>query len=683
MSSKSTDVRECPMCGKHRSHISNHLTNVEKVRNVEEKALLLRWASGRISGRLNCQICEKRCLARLDKHLVELHRLDQHEVTYYMFLAKQALTVERLGELRATNPIIPMVSTLDLKHQSREKEEAAAGHDKEPGPSSATPAVVSATPQRQSSSLPLLSPHSTPKSSSCPPSPWSMSCSKDSPNHMPSPSSAATCPSSGEFPKLVLATSPSNSTPRLPISSSPLQPYCDMPVSCRSSTILLTNQMGQLTKRMEGMETVMKQMQETMLHMQQYTAAQTASSSAAYFASPSPGKKHQHMQRRPQLKRTVVGNALLQFQRASLGYRMAKKDMEKARSRRCHAQRFCAYMSKGEVPKRGMRALYNVDKLRAWPTVLKKSHYRVTTIKKILSNVRAFLMHLDLFHRGSSEITAVQIGQLQQTIKGLQSDIMKDVLTHRQAIQRTKSEHMLSPAQQNSFPQKAKRIIPKLLRRLEERATPSDLDLVYGYVTGYLAIVSGHRPVVFTSLRIQEVLGAENQGEKFILWVGEHKTQKSFGLLALYEEEYGWLKALTRIVNGLHGDSPFLLVRRDGKPITKLNKLLMNAWRDAGMEGMINFNMVRSSVSTQVKKHLSAEEQTRVVTSMCHDVATADRFNCPAPDVTDAFQVRQLRVRALVDGGETREEDTTEEEEEPKYDDSPDTSSPPTPRPPP
>ncbi|CAL8324507.1 unnamed protein product [Lota lota] len=245
----------------------------------------------------------------------------------------------------------------------------------------------------------------------------------------------------------------------------------------------------------------------------------------------------------------------------------------------------------------------------------------------------------------------------------------------------TAIENPLSAAHQSTFMDKAKIAIPKLLTALRQCSTPSDLEMVYGYISGYLAIVSGHRPVVFTSLKIADVREAERKGDRYVLWVGEHKTQRSFGhaQMPLYKEEIQWLKELAVIVSSLVEDAVWLFVRRDGKAVQKLNRHLTSAWADAGLKGEINFNMVRSSVSTQCKKHLSVEDRTLVATSMCHDVATADKFYCPVADLEDAFKSRQLRMKALVEGLDNSAAESTEEEEVPVYNDTPDSSSPPTP----
>ncbi|CAL8310176.1 unnamed protein product [Lota lota] len=278
----------------------------------------------------------------------------------------------------------------------------------------------------------------------------------------------------------------------------------------------------------------------------------STSGSAGVFHSPSPKKMFQHTARTPQLNRTLVGKALLQYQKASLGCKTRPKDVDNARTRRCHAIRFCAYMSKGEGPK----------------------------------------------------------------------------------------QHTLTAGNQKTFMEAAKKEIPKLLKKLQAACTHSQLELVYGYISGYLAIVSGHRPVVFTSMRMIELIDAEYKDDKYVVWVKDHKTQKSFGhaTLPMYAEEYRWLRDVADLVHDLFPESDLVFERRDGKPVTKLNQLLRNAWKHAGLSGDITFNMVRSSVSTQAKKHLTAEERSRVATSMCHDVATAEKFYRPVPELADAFQ---------------------------------------------
>lgn len=84
----------------------------------------------------------------------------------------------------------------------------------------------------------------------------------------------------------------------------------------------------------------------------------------------------------------------------------------------------------------------------------------------------------------------------------------------------------------------------------------------------------------------------------------DHKTVRTFGqaALALNDEEFRWLEELT---NGncceLGRDSNYVFHTTHGQQIQKPVNLLQMAWVDAKMKGSVTFNMIRSSVSTQVR----------------------------------------------------------------------------------
>ena len=61
--------------------------------------------------------------------------------------------------------------------------------------------------------------------------------------------------------------------------------------------------------------------------------------------------------------------------------------------------------------------------------MLKRANYKVTTIKNMMCNGKGFIKHVELFHHSTSKITGVQMGQIHQTIKALQSDILRDVVS--------------------------------------------------------------------------------------------------------------------------------------------------------------------------------------------------------------------------------------------------------------
>ncbi|CAL8376650.1 unnamed protein product [Boreogadus saida] len=115
------------------NHLRPHLTGYHRVRNVEETILLVSWSTGRVTGKLNCRVCDKVGLSRLDRHLADLHQLPPNEVDEQMLLCKQWLIVEKLRELRATSPTFPMVSKLDITRPTP-KRSPSAPPPPSPGP---------------------------------------------------------------------------------------------------------------------------------------------------------------------------------------------------------------------------------------------------------------------------------------------------------------------------------------------------------------------------------------------------------------------------------------------------------------------------------------------------------------------------------------------------------------------
>lgn len=89
-------------------------------------------------------------------------------------------------------------------------------------------------------------------------------------------------------------------------------------------------------------------------------------------------------------------------------------------------------MAAGEDEILGLWYLYNPEKLQAWRKILQAAGYRVTSIKAILLNVRAFLRHMDMFHKDESQLTSSEIGELLNLIKSLQSLILKEMAAHHE-----------------------------------------------------------------------------------------------------------------------------------------------------------------------------------------------------------------------------------------------------------
>ncbi|XP_028254559.1 zinc finger protein 383-like [Parambassis ranga] len=72
--------RICGLCFRRYTNLSQHLKVSHTVPNQDEFRLLLQYGSARTPEKLDCQICGKNKLTRLDKHLQESHKLSADDI---------------------------------------------------------------------------------------------------------------------------------------------------------------------------------------------------------------------------------------------------------------------------------------------------------------------------------------------------------------------------------------------------------------------------------------------------------------------------------------------------------------------------------------------------------------------------------------------------------------------------
>ncbi|MEQ2176496.1 hypothetical protein GOODEAATRI_028577, partial [Goodea atripinnis] len=121
----------CPMCKRTYVAMSHHLKRSHRVTNLQEREILLKQASGRVNIRnipcpvSGCTYNKGRC----DKHLRTGHpELTDTLRTTYINVAKEKKTKQLLMELRATNPVPPMASALDLGSEDEEGADVGSPH---------------------------------------------------------------------------------------------------------------------------------------------------------------------------------------------------------------------------------------------------------------------------------------------------------------------------------------------------------------------------------------------------------------------------------------------------------------------------------------------------------------------------------------------------------------------------
>jgi len=124
----------CPLCLNDYKALSQHLKRAHFVLNIDERRLLLNLASRRVNIRSGpCPVSGcKYHSSRLDKHLQDGHpEMSPSHMFNEQQAARRAVTVELLGHLRATNPQVAMVSSLDV--DQRDPEEPQGVDEVDPG----------------------------------------------------------------------------------------------------------------------------------------------------------------------------------------------------------------------------------------------------------------------------------------------------------------------------------------------------------------------------------------------------------------------------------------------------------------------------------------------------------------------------------------------------------------------
>ncbi|KAI4799992.1 hypothetical protein KUCAC02_016530 [Chaenocephalus aceratus] len=107
---------QSPVCKGFYRTLNKHLKHRHAVRNLEERAILLNMAQGRVNIRkVPCP--QPECSyagGRMDRHASQQHReLSHHERHQLLPRLKHDVTLQLLRELRERKPTIAMVTMLD------------------------------------------------------------------------------------------------------------------------------------------------------------------------------------------------------------------------------------------------------------------------------------------------------------------------------------------------------------------------------------------------------------------------------------------------------------------------------------------------------------------------------------------------------------------------------------------
>ncbi|XP_073802842.1 uncharacterized protein [Danio rerio] len=321
---------------------------------------------------------------------------------------------------------------------------------------------------------------------------------------------------------------------------------------------------------------------------------------------------------------------------------------------------FLGYMARGTAEPGNFLFLNQPARIRAWAALLGQTRMAEPTRQHYLKNVAQFLDYLSETPPAACQLSSTALVLIRREVRALIRGIRRRVVVHEVRTKQAKESRLIPKASLVRCHRTAGRKIPALLDSLESNPSTRQQWRFYGFLTGYLTSISGHRCGVFQNLTIQEVEEASRSPDEsaYVINITTPKTNRAFGAaqLSLNREEYSWFRRFLALRAGLPGGSQatYFFFTSRASPCRTLNKYFQSAWLSMGLPGKPTFTDVRSAIATHAKNAHSSEDRRKVAQFMCHDTSTSDKFYALHLGPLQAREGRRLFERALV---EEEEED--------------------------
>nr|XP_021326528.1 uncharacterized protein LOC108182242 [Danio rerio] len=144
-------------------------------------------------------------------------------------------------------------------------------------------------------------------------------------------------------------------------------------------------------------------------------------------------------------------------------------------------------------------------RIRAWAALLGQTRMAEPTRQHYLKNVAQFLDYLSETPPAACRLSSTTLVLIRREVRALFRGIRRRVVVHEVRTKQAKESRLIPKASLVRCHRTAGRKIPALLDSLESNPSTRQQWRFYGFLTGYLTSISGHRCGVFQNLTIQEV----------------------------------------------------------------------------------------------------------------------------------------------------------------------------------
>ncbi|XP_073730752.1 uncharacterized protein [Misgurnus anguillicaudatus] len=342
----------------------------------------------------------------------------------------------------------------------------------------------------------------------------------------------------------------------------------------------------------------------------------------------------------------ALNELLAEFRRHHEGPEPSRKLRDNVTSKIFRIRAFVAYVAEGKSRLATLRFMDDPERMRTWVTNLRASKMTETTLNHYLNNVAQFLDYIHETPPPTSRLSKKSMLGIRREVRALLKGLRRGVVMHQIGVKQAKEGRVIPKAVLRQCLSEAKKRIPEVLDQLENDLQQKTQFSFYGYLTAYYASIYGHRLGVFQNLTIREVEGAVKSPSTgdYLINISLHKTNRAFGpaQLSLTAEEYGWFRRFLALRDRLVGgpDARLFFYTSTPNPCKNLNNYFQGAWVSMGLPGKPTFMDARNT-------HSKADRE-KVSKFMCHDTSTADRFYAMNLNVKQAVEHRRLFEGALV-----------------------------------
>ncbi|XP_029595735.1 uncharacterized protein LOC115178622 [Salmo trutta] len=587
-------VRSCPLCPKVVVGFSQHLRNTHNIRNTEERILLCNWQSGRVNIRKEtCPVtgCSAR-LSRLDRHMESHTELNRSQRRRALEELRRRLTMERLATLRASNPVVPLATRLDIADGVAKQEDEDDSLDS------------------------LLTPLEAEEEDE------DVSCE------------AYSCHCQAPILRLRKALQERDEA---------LTKIRETIRSVREDNLKLISELNRARKRYQLLKR-----QKTSV------GAKTANAKSRFQTEPSPlasDTEQEELQEDQDVgsgarteEDTAPGSSsqipfpgsalsvfMEGFRKTCEGPNPNNKLKQDCAAKLKMVQQFLTYMAKDEFYPSALTFLTDHNNMRRWFQTLQKNK-AVATVDHYASTIGAFLQYSEEMPPPGCRVTKNHWKEINRAMREINESVKRAVSRKEGKVVSIKS---LLECQSL-----AKVKIPQVLKILEETRTQRNQNRFYGFLCAYFTSMYGHSPGLYRNMTVKEVEEAQwGRSGTYLINVGNTKQMETTIQMSLTKEEYTWFSDFLKFKHFLPGGKKarHFFFNSTNTEIRKLPVYLKEAWMEMGLPESPNFTELRTSI---VKNVLPNADRETLADFMCHDSQVKDEryaMNPSKAGETNAF----------------------------------------------